>query len=61
MTQKELDTAKDKDLINSLAAMKRAALLARKQAIQTNTAIIMVKEQKIVRLTAEEIRKELKA
>jgi hypothetical protein len=58
MTQQELDTAKDKDLITSLAAMKRAAALARKQAVDTDTAIILQKQQKIVRLTAEEIRNE---
>ncbi|MEK6747742.1 MAG: hypothetical protein AABY83_00870 [Pseudomonadota bacterium] len=58
MTQQELNTAKDKDLIASVAAMKRAAALARKQAIQTDTAIVVVKEKKIVRLTAEDIRKE---
>lgn len=58
MTQQELNTAKDKDLIASLTAMKRAAALARKQAIQTDTAIVLVKGQKIVRLSAEEIRNE---
>lgn len=58
MTQQELNTAKDKDLITSLAAMKRAAALARKQAVDTDTAIILQKQQKIVRLTAEEIRNE---
>lgn len=58
MTQQELNTAKDKDLITSLAAMKRAAALARKQAVDTGTAIILQKQQKIVRLTAEEIRNE---
>lgn len=58
MTQKELSKAKDHDLITSVAAMKRAAALARKQAVQTDTAIVVVKNQKIVRVTAEEIRKE---
>lgn len=58
MTQQELHKAKDKDLIASLAAMKRAAAQARKQAIQTDTAIVVLKDQKIVRLTAEEIRQE---
>lgn len=57
MTEQELNSAKDKDLIASLTAMKRAAQ-ARKQAIQTDTAIVVPKDQQIVRLTAEEIRKE---
>ena len=58
MTQHELNKAKDKDLVASLAAIKRAAALARKQAIQTDTAIVVLKDQKIIRLTAEEIRQE---
>jgi hypothetical protein len=58
MTQQELNTAKDKDLISSLSAMKRAATQARKLAIQTDTAIILMKDQKIVRLTAAELRNE---
>lgn len=58
MTQQELHKAKDKDLIASLAAMKRAAAQARKQAIQTDTAIVVLKDQKIIRLTAKEIRQE---
>lgn len=58
MTQHELHNAKDKDLIASLEAIKRAAVLARKQAIQTDTAIVVLKDQKITRLTAEEIRQE---
>lgn len=58
MTQQELNRAKDQDLVASLAAMKRAAALARKQAMQTDTAIVVLKDQKIVRLTADDIRKE---
>lgn len=61
MTEKKLNTAKDKDLIASLPAMRRAAALARQQAIQTNTAIILEKGHKIVRMTAAEIHKEGKA
>ena len=39
-----------------LAAMERAAELARKTAIQTDTAIIMVKDGRRVRVTAAELR-----
>jgi len=56
MTQQELSKAKDKDITTSLAAMRRAAASARKQAIQTDTAIVVVRNQKIVWLTAAEIR-----
>lgn len=58
MTPHELRHAKDKDLIASLEAIKRATALARKQAVQTDTAIVVLKDQKIIRLTAEEIRQE---
>jgi hypothetical protein len=58
MTPQELNTAKNQDLIASLAAMKRAAAFARKQAIQTDTAIVVLKDQKIIRLTAEDILRE---
>lgn len=51
-----IDTARNKDLAASLAALKRAAALARKQAIQTGTAIVVVKNKKIVRITADELR-----
>ena len=51
-----IDTARNKDLAASLAALKRAAALARKQAIQTGTAIVVVKNKKIVRIAAEELR-----
>lgn len=57
MTQQELGTAKDKDLIASVEAMKRAAAMARREAVRTDTAIVVVKDSQIVRLTAAEIRK----
>jgi hypothetical protein len=36
--------------------MRRAAELARQIAIQTNTAIVVVRDGKPVRITAEELR-----
>ncbi len=51
----ELSKAKDPDLINSLVAMKRAAKLAREVAIQTGTSIVLVKEGKIVYVSAREL------
>ena len=58
MTQQELSQAKNPDLRASLAAMRRAAEMARNTAIQTNTEIVIVKDGKPVRITAEELRKE---
>ena len=55
MTQHELSKAKDKDLITSLIAIKRAAGMARKVAMQTGTAIVISENQKIVRRTAAQL------
>lgn len=53
----DIQNAKDPDLRASLKALHRAAQLARKTAIQTDTSIIVVREGKMVRITAEELRK----
>ena len=61
MKQQELSKAKNPDLRASLAAMRRAAEMARRTAIQTNTEIVIVRDGKPVRVTAEELRKEQQA
>lgn len=61
MTQHELAKAKDPDLRASLQAMKRAAMEARRIAVQTDTGIVIVRDSKIVRLSAEELRRGPKA
>lgn len=58
MTAKDINQAKDKDLIGSLAAMQRAAQTARELAVRTNTAVIVSKNGQTVRVTAEELRKQ---
>ena len=57
MTQKDLSKAKDADLRASLAAMQRAAEMARKTAIQTDTEIVIVRGGKMERIPAEQLRK----
>ncbi|MBT2334346.1 hypothetical protein J7E49_10570 [Variovorax paradoxus] len=57
MTRDQLSQAKDKDLVASLAAIQRAARAAREAAVRTNTAIVVQRGQKPVRVTAEELRK----
>ena len=57
MTLDQLSQAKNKDLPASLIAMRRAARMAREQAVRTDTAIIVIKDQKAVRVTAEELRR----
>jgi superfamily II DNA or RNA helicase len=58
MIQRDLSNAKNPDLRASLAAMRRAAAMARSTAIQTNTEIVIVKNGKPVHITAEELKKE---
>jgi CRISPR/Cas system Type II protein with McrA/HNH and RuvC-like nuclease domain len=58
MTKRELSKAKNPDLVASLAAMRRAARMAREQAIRTDTAIVVIRNGKLVRVTADELRKE---
>ncbi|MCV2219380.1 hypothetical protein [Thauera sp. Sel9] len=58
MTQQELSKATNPDLRASLVAMRRAAEMARKTAIQTDTEIVVVKDGKPVHITAEELRRE---
>jgi hypothetical protein len=57
MTQDDLAKAKDPDLRASLQAMKRAAEEARKLAIQTNTGIVILQSEKVIHLSADELRK----
>jgi pyrimidine deaminase RibD-like protein len=58
MKSQDISTAKNPDLRASLAAMQRAAELARKTAIQTETGIVIVQDGKLVHVSAEELRKE---
>ena len=53
-----IGAAKNPDLRASLAAMLRAAESARQTALQTGTAIVVVRDGKPVRITADELRKE---
>jgi hypothetical protein len=53
---KDISEAKDPDLRASVAAMQRAAELARKTAIQTGTDLIVVKDGKLTRISAKELR-----
>lgn len=57
MTRDQLTQAKDKDLAASLIAIRRAARAAREAAVRTNTAIVVQRDQKAVRVTAEELRR----
>ncbi len=56
MARKDISEAKDPAMRGSLAAMRRAAALAREIAIQTNTAIVVFRDGKVVRISATELR-----
>jgi hypothetical protein len=56
MTQAELSKARNPKLRGSLAAMRRAAEMARKTAIETDTGIVVVRDGKRVFVSAEELR-----
>lgn len=56
MTSKDISEATDPDLRGSVAAMHRAAELARKIAIQTDTSLVIMKDGKIIRIPAAALR-----
>ena len=57
MTVDQLSQAKDKDLPASLNAMRRAARAARVTAVRTETAIVIMRDKKPLRISADELRK----
>lgn len=57
MTRDQLSQAKDKDLPASLIAMRRAARAAREVAVRTDTAIVVLRDSKPIRITAGELRR----
>lgn len=58
MSHKDISQARNPDQRASLAAMQRAARMAREIAIQTNTAIILHQDGRLVRITADQLRAE---
>jgi len=57
MKTKDISEAKDADLRGAMAALQRAADSARKTAIQTDTGIVIQKDGKLTRISAQELRK----
>jgi hypothetical protein len=53
---RDISEAKDPDLRASPVAMRRAAELARKIAIQTGTDLIVMKDGKLTRLHPQDLR-----
>ena len=55
---RDLQEARDPDIRGSVAAMNRAAQSAREIAIQTDTDLIIMKNDNIVRISPEELRQD---
>jgi hypothetical protein len=58
MINNDISNAKDPDLRNALAALRRATLMARKTAIQTGTNIVVVRDGRMIRISADELRRQ---
>jgi len=58
MKASELQRAKNPVLLASVIAIKRAAQLARQTARQTNTAILVIKDGVLCRISAEELKRQ---
>ena len=56
MTPPDLSKAKHPDMRASMAAMRRAAAMARKTAIDTDTGIVVVRDGKPVMISAQQLR-----
>ncbi len=56
MKSQDLSMARSPELRASLAALQRAAALARKTAIQTNTDLLVVKNGELIRISGEQLR-----
>jgi len=61
MNANDISNANDPDLRASLDALRRAAQQARKTAIQTETNLVIVKDGKMQRISADELRQQAKA
>lgn len=55
---KDISEATDPDLRASMAAMQRAAELARHTAIKTDTHLVIVENGELVRIPADVLRRE---
>ena len=61
MNTNDLDQAKDPDVRASLGALRRAAQLARKTAIQTDTRLVIVKDGRLQHIAAAELARQAAA
>lgn len=55
MNANELAKAKDPDVRAALGALRRAAQMARKTVMQTNTHLVIMKDGRLQRISASEL------
>lgn len=55
MNANDLAQAKDPDIRAALGALRRAAQLARKTAMQTNTHLVIMKDGRLQRISASDL------
>lgn len=58
MKPNDISQARNPDLAGSLVAMRRAAAMARRTALQTHTEIVVVRDGKPVTITAVQLQAE---
>jgi hypothetical protein len=58
MITNDITKAKDPTMRGALNALLRAAAMARKIAIQTNTHLIIIKDGQLQRISADELRQQ---
>ena len=56
LSTRDISEAKNPDLRGSMAAMRRAAEMARTTAIQTGTGIVVSRDGKVVHIPAAQLR-----
>ena len=61
MKPRDISQARNPDLRASQAALRRAAALARKTAIDSDTDLIVVRDGRTVRISADTLRSQTKA
>lgn len=59
MKHQDITKTSSQVLRDSMAALKRAGTLARKTAIQTNTHLVIVKDGEVVRISPDQLRREM--
>lgn len=61
MKPQDISKASNPDLRGSLSALRRASQLARKVAIDTDTGVVVVRDGRLVQISADTLRSQARA